>query len=61
MFPLQQNLSGSNDYVNNFLQPFLADAQQYTHEEFLGLLISTLGEQFTVRKSSNLSENKLFY
>ncbi|CAA2974298.1 GDSL esterase lipase At5g37690 [Olea europaea subsp. europaea] len=38
---------GSNDYVNNFLQPFLADAQQYTHEEFLGLLISTLGEQFT--------------
>ncbi|CAI9758156.1 unnamed protein product [Fraxinus pennsylvanica] len=38
---------GSNDYVNNFLQPFLADGQQYTHDEFLGLLISTLGEQLT--------------
>ncbi|KAL8472292.1 hypothetical protein ACS0TY_028866 [Phlomoides rotata] len=38
---------GSNDYVNNFLQPFLADGQQYTHDEFLELLISTLGEQLT--------------
>ncbi|KAK6150314.1 hypothetical protein DH2020_015246 [Rehmannia glutinosa] len=38
---------GSNDYVNNFLQPFLEDGQQYTHDEFLGLLISTLGEQLT--------------
>ncbi|KAL2521783.1 GDSL esterase/lipase [Forsythia ovata] len=38
---------GSNDYVNNFLQPFLADGQQYTHDEFLGLLISTLGGQLT--------------
>ncbi|WOG93874.1 hypothetical protein DCAR_0313162 [Daucus carota subsp. sativus] len=39
--------SGSNDYVNNYLQPFLADGQQYTHDEFIGLLISTLGEQLT--------------
>ncbi|PHT99686.1 GDSL esterase/lipase [Capsicum chinense] len=38
---------GSNDYVNNFLQPFLAAGQQYTHDEFVELLASTLGEQFT--------------
>ncbi|KAK3039314.1 hypothetical protein RJ639_028714 [Escallonia herrerae] len=38
---------GSNDYVNNFLQPFLADGQQYTHDEFVELLISKLGEQLT--------------
>ncbi|GMH05160.1 hypothetical protein Nepgr_007000 [Nepenthes gracilis] len=36
---------GSNDYVNNFLQPFMADGQQYTHNEFAGLLISTLEQQ----------------
>ncbi|XP_048328833.1 GDSL esterase/lipase At5g37690 isoform X2 [Ziziphus jujuba] len=36
---------GSNDYVNNFLQPFLADGQQYTHDEFVGLLTSTFREQ----------------
>ncbi|KAH6803775.1 SGNH hydrolase-type esterase superfamily protein [Perilla frutescens var. frutescens] len=36
---------GSNDYVNNFLQPFLADGQELTHDEFVELLISTLGEQ----------------
>ena len=40
--------AGSNDYVNNFLQPFLADGQQYTHDEFVKLLISTLDKQFTV-------------
>lgn len=44
--------SGSNDYVNNYLQPFLADGQQYTHDEFIGLLISTLGEQFMVKLQS---------
>ncbi|XP_030523842.1 GDSL esterase/lipase At5g37690 [Rhodamnia argentea] len=38
---------GSNDYVNNFLQPFLPDSQQYTHDEFLELLISTLDQQLT--------------
>ncbi|XP_050226784.1 GDSL esterase/lipase At5g37690 [Mercurialis annua] len=38
---------GSNDYVNNFLQPFLTDGQQYTHDEFLELLISTLHQQLT--------------
>ncbi|CAK7339024.1 unnamed protein product [Dovyalis caffra] len=38
---------GSNDYVNNYLQPFLADGQQYTYEEFVDLLISTLVKQFS--------------
>lgn len=38
---------GSNDYVNNFLQPFLADSQQYTPDEFLELLISTLDAQLS--------------
>ncbi|KAI9160070.1 hypothetical protein LWI28_004844 [Acer negundo] len=36
---------GSNDYVNNYLQPFLADGQQYTHDEFVELMISTLDQQ----------------
>ncbi|KAJ8761321.1 hypothetical protein K2173_001377 [Erythroxylum novogranatense] len=36
---------GSNDYVNNYLQPFLADGQQYTHDEFMSLLTSTLADQ----------------
>ncbi|XP_068661206.1 GDSL esterase/lipase At5g37690 [Aristolochia californica] len=36
---------GANDYVNNFLQPFLADGQEYTHEEFLDLMTSTLEKQ----------------
>ncbi|OMO89210.1 hypothetical protein CCACVL1_07987 [Corchorus capsularis] len=34
--------SGSNDYVNIYLQPFLAYGQQYTHDEFVELLASTL-------------------
>ncbi|AED94220.1 GDSL-motif lipase/hydrolase-like protein [Arabidopsis thaliana] len=38
---------GSNDYVNNFLQPFMADGQQYTHDEFVELLTSTLHNQLT--------------
>ncbi|PON55565.1 Lipase [Parasponia andersonii] len=38
---------GSNDYVNNFLQPFLADGQQYTHDEFVELLTSTLDKQLS--------------
>ncbi|XP_071709618.1 GDSL esterase/lipase At5g37690 [Rutidosis leptorrhynchoides] len=38
---------GSNDYINNFLQPFLPDGQQYTPEEFLGVLNLKLAEQFT--------------
>ncbi|KAL7614509.1 GDSL esterase/lipase At5g37690 [Lactuca sativa] len=38
---------GSNDYINNFLQPFLPDGQQYTPDEFLDLLRLKLAEQFT--------------
>ncbi|KAF3331531.1 GDSL esterase/lipase [Carex littledalei] len=36
---------GSNDYINNFLQPFMADGQAYTHDEFIVLLNSTLNSQ----------------
>ncbi|KFK33276.1 hypothetical protein AALP_AA6G354100 [Arabis alpina] len=39
---------GSNDYVNNFLQPFMADGQQYTHDDFVELLTSTLHNQLTM-------------
>ncbi|KAI3775751.1 hypothetical protein L1987_45503 [Smallanthus sonchifolius] len=38
---------GSNDYINNYLQPFLPDAQQYTPDEFLAILNLKLAEQFT--------------
>ncbi|KAJ6738534.1 GDSL-LIKE LIPASE/ACYLHYDROLASE-RELATED [Salix koriyanagi] len=38
---------GSNDYVNNYLQPFLADGQEYTPEEFVKLVITTLDNQLT--------------
>ncbi|XP_042509871.1 GDSL esterase/lipase At5g37690 [Macadamia integrifolia] len=50
---------GSNDYVNNFLQPFLADGQQYTPDEFLDLLISTLDQQF--RKLHQLGARKIVF
>ncbi|KAL6633595.1 hypothetical protein ACP70R_026266 [Stipagrostis hirtigluma subsp. patula] len=36
---------GSNDYINNFLQPFMADGTTYTHDQFIRLLISTLDRQ----------------
>ncbi|KAJ0840600.1 putative triacylglycerol lipase [Helianthus annuus] len=38
---------GSNDYINNFLQPFLPYSQRYTHDEFLGILELKLAEQLT--------------
>lgn len=41
--------TGSNDYVNNYLQPFLADSQQYSHDEFVELLTSTLDKQLSVK------------
>ncbi|KAK8491450.1 hypothetical protein V6N13_046048 [Hibiscus sabdariffa] len=50
---------GSNDYVNNFLQPFLADGQQYTHDEFVELLISTLEQQFL--RLYQLGARKILY
>ncbi|KAJ6738535.1 hypothetical protein OIU74_003484 [Salix koriyanagi] len=43
--------AGSNDYVNNYLQPFLADGQEYTPEEFVKLVITTLDNQLTVKKA----------
>ncbi|KAL9227024.1 hypothetical protein vseg_002770 [Gypsophila vaccaria] len=37
---------GSNDYVNNFLQPFMAAGQEYSHDEFIDLLVATVEGQF---------------
>ncbi|XP_030506852.2 GDSL esterase/lipase At5g37690 [Cannabis sativa] len=48
---------GSNDYVNNYLQPFLADGQQYTHDEFVQLLTSTLDKQ--LRRLYELDARKI--
>ncbi|PIA57611.1 hypothetical protein AQUCO_00600380v1 [Aquilegia coerulea] len=48
---------GSNDYVNNYLQPFLADGQQYTHEDFVDLLMSTLDKQ--LRRLYQLGARKM--
>ena len=48
--------AGSNDYVNNFLQPFMADGQQYTHDEFIELLISTLDQQLKVNENVTFQE-----
>ncbi|XP_010528545.1 PREDICTED: GDSL esterase/lipase At5g37690 [Tarenaya hassleriana] len=50
---------GSNDYVNNFLQPFMADGQQYTHDDFVELLVSTLNTQLT--KLYRLGARKLVF
>ncbi|KAK8933676.1 GDSL esterase/lipase [Platanthera zijinensis] len=36
---------GSNDFVNNFLQPFLLDSHMYTVDEFIGLLVNTVNGQ----------------
>lgn len=41
-------LIGSNDYVNNYLQPFLQDAQTYSHDAFVDLLMTTLNGQLRV-------------
>ncbi|MQL76969.1 hypothetical protein Taro_009381 [Colocasia esculenta] len=50
---------GSNDYVNNFLQPFLPDGQQYTHDEFIELLASTLNGQ--MRRLYQLGARKVVF
>ncbi|XVF71390.1 hypothetical protein PTKIN_Ptkin12aG0033700 [Pterospermum kingtungense] len=50
---------GSNDYVNNFLQPFLPDGQQYTHDEFVELLTSKLRQQFL--RLYQLGARKILY
>ncbi|RLN09068.1 GDSL esterase/lipase [Panicum miliaceum] len=41
---------GSNDYINNFLQPFMADGTTYTHDQFIRLLITTLDRQLKASK-----------
>lgn len=38
---------GSNDYVNNFLRPFMADGIVYTHDEFVAYLMDTIAQQLT--------------
>ncbi|OEL17059.1 GDSL esterase/lipase [Dichanthelium oligosanthes] len=43
---------GSNDYINNFLQPFMADGTNYTHDQFIRLLIATLDRQLKARSSN---------
>ncbi|XP_074294559.1 GDSL esterase/lipase At5g37690 [Silene latifolia] len=50
---------GSNDYVNNFLQPFMAAGQEYSHDEFVDLLLATLEQQFT--RLYNLGARKVLF
>ncbi|KAM2710816.1 hypothetical protein EV2_048347 [Malus domestica] len=50
---------GSNDYVNNYLQPFLADSQQYTYDEFVELLIGTLEGQ--LKRLYQLGARKMMF
>jgi hypothetical protein len=46
--------AGSNDYVNNFLRPFMADGIVYTHDEFIGLLMDTIDRQLTVSSTATI-------
>ncbi|KAL5725725.1 hypothetical protein ACHQM5_008841 [Ranunculus cassubicifolius] len=48
---------GSNDYVNNYLQPFSSDGQQYLHDDFVNLLISTFDKQ--IRRLYQLGARKM--
>ncbi|KAL8193987.1 hypothetical protein R6Q57_026229 [Mikania cordata] len=54
---------GSNDYINNYLQPFLP-ASRYTHPEFLGILNLKLAQQFTQKtyepNDPEFKSNKVF-
>jgi hypothetical protein len=43
---------GSNDYINNFLQPFMADGTTYTHDQFIRLLVATLDRQLKARTNT---------
>lgn len=42
------NVAGSNDYVNNYLQPFMVAGQEYSHDEFVDVLTVTLEQQLVV-------------
>jgi hypothetical protein len=46
---MSRRSAGSNDYINNFLQPFMADGTTYTHDQFIRLLITTLDRQLKAR------------
>ncbi|KAF3783704.1 GDSL esterase/lipase [Nymphaea thermarum] len=50
---------GSNDFVNNFLQPFMPDAQQYDSDTFIDYLMSTLDGQLT--RLHSLGARKIVY
>ncbi|XP_072953627.1 GDSL esterase/lipase At5g37690-like [Typha angustifolia] len=50
---------GSNDYINNFLQPFMADGRVYTHDEFVGLLLITLDRQ--LKRLYSLGARKIMF
>lgn len=50
---------GSNDYVNNFLRPFMADGIVYTHDEFIDLLMDTIDQQLT--RLYNLGARKVWF
>ncbi|ONK66201.1 uncharacterized protein A4U43_C06F5280 [Asparagus officinalis] len=50
---------GANDYVNNYLQPFLADAQAYTHDDFVELLMTALNGQ--LRRLYRLGARKMVF
>jgi phospholipase/lecithinase/hemolysin len=38
---------GSNDYINNYLLPVQADSWEYTPDDFINYLVSTLRQQLT--------------
>jgi len=46
---------GSNDYINNYLLPVLADSWTYTPDGFIEYLASTLRQQITVSFSRALN------
>ncbi|KAL2897381.1 hypothetical protein RDABS01_039164 [Bienertia sinuspersici] len=50
---------GSNDYVNNYLQPFMLAGQQYSTDEFVDVLIATLEQQLV--KLHELGARKVIF
>ncbi|XP_026439243.1 GDSL esterase/lipase 7-like isoform X2 [Papaver somniferum] len=50
--------TGSNDYLNNYLQPrFYNGSQTYPPQQFANLLLNTLEQQLTQQISTNTSSN----
>ncbi|XP_057521582.1 GDSL esterase/lipase At5g37690 [Amaranthus tricolor] len=50
---------GSNDYVNNYLQPFMVAGQEYSHDEFVDVLTVTLEQQLV--KLHQLGARKVIF